>query len=84
MIDHDSASVGIRVEGVGVVAQARDGDAGLGGHFLDTRCLLSIEGGHIDMRHTGVSSARSPGGPTHQLDATESFVGRKFENFFKR
>ncbi|NDC41735.1 MAG: hypothetical protein EBZ77_09330, partial [Chitinophagia bacterium] len=48
------------------------------------RAKIDMKSGNINMRDTGVSSARSPRGPTHQLDATEAFVGRKFENFFER
>ena len=81
VLDIDTRFGRIGREGVGIIAEPADGDAGLLHGFVDTPGVVGGEADHIDMRDAGVPALGFTLGPAHQLDAVVAVGGSEGGHF---
>ena len=84
VVDADLRFVLVRGEGVGVVAQPADGDAGGAGERVDPGGVLFGEADDVDVGDAGIAALRLAGRPAHQLDGGKAVVSGELDDLFER
>jgi len=83
VVDGDLGFVLVRGQGVGVVAESADGDAGGGGELVDAGGVCCSEADDVDVGYSGVAALGFAGRPAHELDGAEAIGGGELDDFFE-
>lgn len=83
VVDGDLGFVLVGCQGIGVVAESADGDAGGCGELVDAGGVCCSEADNVDMGYSCVTALGLAGGPAHELDGAEAVGSGELDDLFE-